>query len=189
MPGQGTVGRQSLGVGRGEHRGDGDGEDGIPAEAAQVGGAVELAERAVERFLVGCVEVFHPRPEHLANRSDGATDSQARVPLTPVAQLMHLVGAGRRARGNRRHAAAAPGEPHLAGDGGRAARVERLPGEDGLDPAHRSISAARAQAASGEPGGSSRSRVPSERAISRSGSVRYSAGDLPSTRATIRQPV
>ncbi len=45
-----------------------------------------------------------------------------------------------------------------------------------------------AHASSSEPGGSLSSAMPAARACSRSVSARYSAGDLPSTRASMRQP-
>ena len=53
---------------------------------------------------------------------------------------------------------------------------------------HRSASATSASTASSESGGASSSRAPTFAAVSRSAGERYSAGDLPSTRATIRQP-
>ena len=114
-----------------------DAEDGVGAEAALVGRAVELDHRAVDAELIVGVAA-RERVEDLAvDRVDGLADALAAVALlVAVAQLDRLVGAGRSARGNRRAADDAGVQRHVDLDGRIAAAVEDLAGVDVGDRSH-----------------------------------------------------
>ena len=181
----------ALRGGRGERARDGHGEHGVRAQPAQIGRAVERPKGRVEARLVGGVPAGHVRRDRLVHGRNGEPDASAAVAIAAVPDLAGLVAAGGRAGRHGRDAAYARGDANLACDRRRAAGVERLPREHGGDTrgAHRSASPSASQAASTVAGGSSRKRVATERASRRSLSVRYSAGDLPSTRASMRQLV
>ena len=119
---------------RGERGGERHGQHGVGAEPAEVGRAVERPKRRVER-RPGRRRPARRRSarDRAVHGRDGAPDAAAAVALAAVAQLAGLV----RCRSTRPTARSptplrAAREPDLAGDGRRAAGVERLPGDDAV---------------------------------------------------------
>ncbi len=125
----------------GEHRGrlrrgQRDAEDRVGAEAALVGGAVELDHLRVEPALVGRVEPCKRRGDLAVDVGDRLRDALAGPGLAAVAQLDRLELAGRGAGGHRGQAARAGAEADFDLDGRVAARVEDLAGVNRDDGAH-----------------------------------------------------
>ncbi len=124
-------------------RGLGDGqrhaEQRVGSEVALVRRAVQLQEARVQRRLVGSIQPFDCRPDHLDHVLDGTQDALASEHVrVAVTQLDGLVHARRRAGGNRRAPERAGGQRDVDLYCGVAARVEDLPRPDTLDGAHAS---------------------------------------------------
>src|SRR6185312_907299 len=157
-----------IGVGAGERHRD----DGIGAEAALVGRAVELDHALVECLLV--------RDAHRAQRL-----ADARVDVLDRLAGVERLGFARAGRGARRRDRAAHGErggaaagEHLRLDRGPAARVPHPARSYVDDPCH-----AFATSESLETGLSSSGRAALRTCSFCASRVRYSTGDFPSTRA------
>ena len=132
-----AVERQVEGVGRGAGDGERHAEDGVGAQVALVGRAVELAEQLVDAHLVGGVEALDLGGDDLVHVGHGLGGSLAAVAGgLAVAKLDGLILAGGGARG---HVGAADGagfelDFHL--DGGVAAGVEDFSGVGAHDRRH-----------------------------------------------------
>ena len=86
---------QAGGLGGGLGGGQGDAEDGVGAELALVGGAVELEHEAVEAALVGGVEADDLGGDDVVDVGDRLLDALAQVAaLVAIAQLDGLEGTG-----------------------------------------------------------------------------------------------
>src|SRR5262249_6705081 len=151
---------------------------------------VEVDEKGVDLLLVERATALERRTDRVADAPHGAEDALTFEAVgVVVAELPGLVATCRGARRHARSCEAAIVELAIDLDGRPAARVEDLLCPEARDRRrHVAISAVTSSASSSESGGSSRSCEPARRAASRSSAERYSAGDLPSTRATIRQP-
>ena len=113
-------------------------EDGVGAEPALVGGAVEVDEDAVDAHLVGGGEAGQRVADRPVHRLDRAAHALAAVAAgVAVAQLDRLVRAGRGARGHRGAAHGAVLEQDVDLHGRIAAAVEDLAPHDVNDDRHR----------------------------------------------------
>ena len=161
---------------------------GVAAEARKVVRAVQRDERRVERFLVERIGADERGRDLHADASERASDVEPAEARAAVALLDCLAAAARRAGRDDR----APDRPVAQGDfrfhRRTAARIPDAPPDERLDDgiAH----GVRLQAAATSArvcGGAAISGVAQRRTASRSLSpVRYSTGDLPSTRARNR---
>ena len=128
---------QAGGLGGGLSGGQGDAEDGVGAELALVGGAVELEHEAIETALVGSVETDDLRGDDVVDVGDGLLDSLAAVAgLVAVAQLDGLEGARGGAGGDGGTSGGAVLKQDLDLEGRVAAGVEDLAGFNCLDEGH-----------------------------------------------------
>src|SRR5262249_865813 len=145
---------------------------------------------SVDLLLVERASAEERRTDRAADSLHGGEDALALEAIgVAVAELPRLVATCRGARGHARSRKCAIAELEIDLDGRPAARVEDLACPDARDRrCHATVSAVTSSASSSEPGGSSRSCEPAARAASCSSAERYSAGDFPSTRATMRQP-
>ena len=113
-----AVERHAEALGRGLGDGEAGAEDGVGAEPALVGGAVELDQDAVDAGLVGGGEPGQGVADRAVDRLDRPAHALAAVAaLVAVAQLDRLVRAGRGARGHRGAAHGAVLEQHVDLDG------------------------------------------------------------------------
>ena len=132
-----AIKRQRRLVGAGLGHGAGDREDRVGAEAALVLGAVELDQRVVDEALLAGVEAEDRLADFGVDVLDGFGDALAEIARgVAVAQLDRLLRAGRRAGRDGRAAGHAGLEDHVGFDGGIAAGIEDLAGDDVDDGAH-----------------------------------------------------
>ena len=174
----------------GARDGDRDRKHRVRAQRRLVGSSVERDQEGVDLRLIERVSTDERGSDRLADMPHRAEDTLACEAIrVAIAELPGLVASCRGARRHTRTREAAVAQLEIDLDGRATARVEDLPCEDARDRrGHADMPAVRSSAASSESGGASRSREPAARAASRSSGDRYSAGDLPSTRATMRQP-
>ncbi len=118
-----AVQRQARGRGGRAGRGERHAEDGVGAEVALAGRAVELAQEAVERRLIGRVAADDRRRDHVVDVGDRPGDAVAAVRGPAVAQLDRLAAAGR-APGGHVGAAQDPARDDVDLHGRVAAAVE-----------------------------------------------------------------
>ena len=132
-----AVERGAEALGRGLGGGEAGAEDGVGAEAALVGGAVERDQRVVDADLVGGGEPGQRVADRAVDRLDGAADALAAVAAgIAIAQLHRLVGAGRGAGRDRGAAHGAVLEQDVDLDGRIASAVEDLAAHDINDDRH-----------------------------------------------------
>ena len=128
---------QAGGLGGGLGGGQGDAEDGVGAELALVGGAVELDHELVETALVGGVEADDLGGDDVVDVVDGLLHSLAAVTaLVAVAQLNGLEGTGGGARGDGGASGSTVLQEDLDLEGRVATGVEDLAGVNVLDEGH-----------------------------------------------------
>jgi hypothetical protein len=117
--------------------GERDREDGVGPQAGLVGRAVQLDHEVVELDLVGRVHAAEGVEDFALDVVDGVQHALAtEAQLVAVAQLHRLVGAGAGPRGDDGAAARAIIQHDLGLDGGIAAAVEHLAGDDVGDGGH-----------------------------------------------------
>jgi hypothetical protein len=125
--------RQARLGGRRLGRRQGNPEDGVGAQAALVGRAVEVDHRPVERLLVGRIHPVHGLGELAVHVRDRLGHALAGPSVAPVAQLDGLELTGRGARRHGRAARGAGPQEHVDLDGGISAAVEDLTSMDAFD--------------------------------------------------------
>src|SRR5712692_5145275 len=183
LPGQVAPQRDACAHGRRAGRRERHGEESVRAEARLVSRSVHLEQAPVDFGLLARVEAHERRSYRLVHVRDGAKDAEPAVAArVAVAQLERFARADGRAGGDARVRVRPVGERHLCLDRRPAPRVEDLSPAHELDPAHRS----RLHAPPSVSGGAVISASPSRRVRARPSSVRYSTGDFPSTRASMR---
>jgi hypothetical protein len=129
--------RQFRTVGGGTGHGERDTENGVGADLALVGAAVDGEHLAVDEALVAGLEAHELGAELIDDGVHGLLDTLAEVALlVAIATLDRLEGAGGGTRGNGGARDGAVIEGDLDLDGGVAARVEDLAGADGFDGGH-----------------------------------------------------
>jgi len=112
-------------------------EDRVRAQALLVLAAVGLDEHGVDDALVVGGQALHGRPELVEDGLDRLLHALAAVAgRVAVAQLVGLEGAGGGAGGNRGPGGRAVVQADLDLDGGVAAGVQDLAGDDGFDDGH-----------------------------------------------------
>ncbi len=132
-----TVQRQRRLVGAGLGDRAGDGEDRVGAEPSLVVGAVQLDQRVVDEALLAGVQAEDRFADLRVDVLDGAHDALAVIARgVAVAQLHGFLRARRGARWHRGAAGDARLEYDVGFDGGVAARIEDLAGDDVDDGAH-----------------------------------------------------
>ena len=111
----------------GARGGHGDGEDGIRAQLALVGGAVERDHGLVDEALIGGVHAFELGGDHGFHVGDGLQHAFAEVvALVAVAQFHGLVLAGGSARRHNGAAQSAAFKNYVRFHGRIAARIQNL---------------------------------------------------------------
>jgi hypothetical protein len=132
-----AVERHPVGFGRGPRRRHGDPQNGVGAQFALVGGAVQFDDAPIEGRLVGCVHAEHLRGDVVHDVGHRGPHPFAAVAFGAlVAQLESLAGPGRGPRGDRSPPHGAAGKMHVHFDGRVSAGVEDLPGLDFDDFGH-----------------------------------------------------
>jgi len=132
-----AVQRQARGDGAGLRAGQADAEDGVGAQPALVLGAVQRDQGLVDTTLVLGVHAAEGVEDLAVDVVDRLADTLAAPQvLVAVAQFHRLMGAGRGTRGHGGAAEAAVVEDNVHLDGGIAAAVENLAGDDVGDVGH-----------------------------------------------------
>jgi hypothetical protein len=141
-PAQVDVGGQARRLGCRPGDGERGPEDGVGAQAALVGGAVELDQDVVDERLLADVHARHPGGDLVLDVGDGTGDPFTVVALAAVAELQGLPAPRRRTRRDGRAAPlpAVQDDVHLQGR--VAPRVQDLAGDDLFDTEHPSPSQA-----------------------------------------------
>ena len=117
-----AIERRARRLRRGAAGRHGDGQDGVGAQLALVGGAVERDHALVDFRLVAGVVPAQIGGDHRVDVVHGLRDALAQIaPLVAVAQFHRLVLARRGAGGNRRAAKRAVAQNHVRFHGGIAA--------------------------------------------------------------------
>ncbi len=136
-----AVERQGVGLRRRLGGGQRHAQDGVGAEPALVGRAVERDHGLVDVDLALGLETADRFEDLAVDRFDGLLHALAAVaPLVAVAQLDRLVDAGRGAGGHRRAAERAVFQNYVDLDGGIAAAVKDFAADDIDDRGHKVFS-------------------------------------------------
>jgi hypothetical protein len=134
QPGVGTadiaVERQAARLGSGAGCRERDAENGVGAELALVGGAIERDHGLVERDLALCIHAANVVAQRAVDRGHGLLDALAHVTATTIAQFNGLMGSGRGTRWHHRAAHGSIFEMHVDFHGGVAAAVEDFPSDN-----------------------------------------------------------
>ena len=121
----------------GDCGGDRDGDDRVPAQAAELRSPVELAQACVEPRLIGRVQSVDRGGHLVLEPCDRLEHAPPAIRRSPVAHLDSLVPPGRCAGWSDRLPRGTAVEADLAGNRGVASRVESLPGSQAGDPRRR----------------------------------------------------
>ena len=122
---------QRLGGGAGA--GQRHGQDGVAAQSALVGRAVEFQHGVVDQPLIVGVHALQGRRDDLVDVLHGLQHALAAVALVSVAQFQGLVAAGAGPAGHDGAASVAALQQHFGLDGGVATAVQHFTRDDGLD--------------------------------------------------------
>src|SRR5690606_2677447 len=136
---QGQPHRRGRRLGHGQRHA----QNGVGAQAALVGGAVQLNHEPVDLHLLQGVHAHQLRGDLALHVLHGLLHAPTQVAaLVAVPQLHRLKGARGRARRHRSPADAAVHEVHFHLHGGIAPRVQDLPGVDGFNDGHAALPSA-----------------------------------------------
>ncbi len=113
-----------------------DAQDGVGAQAALVGRAIEVDQGGIETALVERLKALNGRGDLAVDVLDGPPDALPAVTIASVAKLDGLVGPGRRPRGHGSPPRGAGGQQDLGLHGWIAPGVEYLPPDQLLDLTH-----------------------------------------------------